>query len=50
MNKYLEIISIIDMIFMKFSFLLQCHLQSIEKKICILFLPGDSLQERRISR
>lgn len=51
MNKLPEIIPIIVMIFMKISFLLQCHLQSIEKKkICILFLPGDSLQERRISR
>lgn len=32
MNKLPEIIPIIVMIFMKISFLLQCHLQSIEKK------------------
>lgn len=53
MNKHPEIIPIIVVIFVKISFLLQCHLQSIEKKkkkICILFLPGDSLEERRISR
>lgn len=52
MNKHPGIIPTVAVIFMKFSFLLQCHLQSIEKKkkkICILFLPGDSLQERKIS-
>lgn len=32
MNKHPEIIPIIVVIFVKISFLLQCHLQSIEKK------------------
>lgn len=32
MNKHPGIIPTVAVIFMKFSFLLQCHLQSIEKK------------------